>query len=81
MSIEQLQDLLFWSLVINSAIYFLTAAAVQLMGNFICKVHKRMFAMEDAETLKAVQHYLANYKLLITVFNFTPWVALLIIGS
>jgi hypothetical protein len=38
-----------------------------------------MFGLDEETVRKSIQSYLANYKLFITVFNFTPWIALLII--
>jgi hypothetical protein len=79
MEIDLLQRFFFWCLVINTGIYALTAAAVQALRGFVFNVHKKLFGLDEAEVLKSTQRYLATYKLLITVFNFTPWVALLII--
>jgi hypothetical protein len=79
MDIEMLQRFFFWSLVVNTGIYAFTAIAVLLMRNFICSIHKRLFDFDNATTMRSVQKYLGNYKLFITVFNFTPWIAILII--
>lgn len=56
-----------------------TALAVLVLRDFVCRVHKQLFNMEEAEVLRSTQQYLATYKLLITAFNFTSWVAILII--
>jgi len=49
------------------------------LGEFHFKVHQKLFGFDGATTLQSVQSYLATYKLLITVFNFAPWLAILII--
>lgn len=79
MTAELLTDFFFWCMIVNSGIYAVTALAVLLPG-LIVSVHSRMFKMEDKETLRTVQRYLGNFKLFITVFNFTPWIALHIIS-
>ena len=79
MELERLQDFFFWCMVINFGIYIFTAIAVFLFKGIICWIHDKIFEFEEETTIKSIHRYLANYKLLITVFNFTPWVAILII--
>lgn len=79
MDIPALEAFFFWCMVVNSVIYAITALAVLFMRDFVCKVQQKMFGMDESATLKSIQRYLANYKLFITVFNFTPWIALLIV--
>ena len=79
MDIHILEQFFFWCMVINSGIYLLTVVAVMTMRDFLCTIHMKLFHMDREETLRAVQKYLGNFKLFITVFNFTPWVVLLIL--
>lgn len=79
MDIEILQRFFLWCLIVNTGIYAMTAIAVLVLRNFICKIHKKWFELDEAAVLRSTQQYLANYKLLMTIFNFTPWVAILII--
>ena len=79
MSIEQLQDFFLWCMLINTGIYALTAMATLVLRDFMYKVHQRLFGMDEAEVGRSIQTYLGNYKLLITFFNFVPWVVILII--
>ena len=80
MDIEILKRFFLWCLVVNTGVYAFTAIAARMMRGFIARVHESLFGYDEATTLRSVQRYLADYKLLITVFNFTPWVALLIIA-
>ena len=64
---------------INTAVYFLTAIASLMMRQFMYKIHNRFFNLDEKAVDELTQKYLSNYKLLITVFNFTPWLALVII--
>ncbi|WP_269526029.1 DUF6868 family protein [Coraliomargarita parva] len=75
-----LEQFFFWCLVINAILYSMSALAVWLLKDFICSIFKGLFEMDRSETLKALQTYLAHYKLFIMVFNFTPWLVLLILG-
>ena len=77
--LERLQDFFFWCIVINTGIYTFTAVAVFAFREIVCWIHEKMFGFDREATLKSIHRYLANYKLLITAFNFTPWIAILII--
>ena len=79
MDIETLQEFFFWCMVVNTGIYALTAITVLLLRDFVCRLNSRMFGLDEETVRKSIQKYLATYKLLITVFNFTPWIAILII--
>ena len=79
MDIEKLQEFFFWCMLVNLGIYVLTAILVLVFHGTILKIQRKMFRLDEETVSKAVYTYLANYKLLITVFNFVPWIAILII--
>ena len=79
MDIEKLQGFFFWCMIVNSGIYAFTAIAVLALRDPLCKIHQKMFGFDKETTMRSTQKYLANYKLLITALNFTPWIAILII--
>ena len=79
MDIEILQGFFFWCMLVNIGIYAFTAIAVLVLRDFVCKIHKKLFGLDKETVSKSIQKYLATYKLLITVFNFVPWIAILII--
>ena len=78
MDIEKLQDFFFWCMLVNSGIYAFTAIAVLVLRDLVCKIHRKMFGLDEETVCKSIHLYLVAYKLLITVFNFVPWIALLI---
>jgi hypothetical protein len=77
---DSLESFLLWCLILNSAIYMITAFAVMFLGDFVYKVNMKIFSLDQQSVAQAVQSYLAHYKLMITFFNFVPWLALLIIN-
>ena len=79
MSIEIIERFFFWSMIINGVIYIVSSLATMFLRGFLCYILKTVFDFDQKESLKSVQNYLAHYKLLITVFNFTPWIVILII--
>jgi hypothetical protein len=80
MDIEQVRDFFFWCMVVNTVVYTITAIAVLALRDLVSGIQTRLFNLDEKTISTATHKYLATYKLLITVFNFTPWVALLIIG-
>jgi len=79
MNLESLESFFLWCMLVNTGVYVLTAAASLVLHDFVYKIHKRLFNLDEKAVDKLMQAYLSNYKLLITFFNFTPWVAILII--
>ena len=79
MDIEKLQEFFFWCMLVNLGIYVLTAILILIFHNTVLKIQSKLFRLDEETVSKAVYKYLANYKLLITVFNFVPWIAILII--
>ena len=74
-----LERFFFWCMLVNVGIYTLTAIAVVVFRDFVCTIQKKLFDIDKAAVLQSAQKYLGTYKLLITVFNFAPWIAILII--
>ena len=79
MDIDKLQDFFLWCMIINVGIYMLVSVAWLLLRDFYTNILKKVFGLDEETIRKGVYTYTANYKLLITVFNFTPWIAILII--
>lgn len=79
MELETLKEFFFWCMLVNTGIYAFTAVAVLVLRDFLCKIHKKMFGLNEETVCESMQKYLANYKLLITFFNFVPWIVILII--
>jgi len=79
MGIEKLQHFFFWCMVVNVGIYAITTIAFLVLRNFVYRIHKKIFRLDEASVARSIHKYLATYKLLVTVFNFVPWVAILII--
>ncbi len=79
MDIDKLQDFFFWCMITNIGIYILVVVALLAMRDLYIKMLKKVFGLDEETIRRGMYTYVANYKLLITVFNFTPWIATLII--
>ena len=69
MDIETLQEFFFWCMIVNFGIYTLTAIAVMTLRDFIYKIHKMIFDLDEEVISASIQRYIANYKLLIIFFD------------
>ena len=81
MNMAVLQEFLFWCMILNIGIYFFSAIMMIVLRDFISNIHMKIFGLDAATVHKTFYNYLALYKLLIVVFNFVPWLALLIIKN
>lgn len=65
-----------WLTVVNVGIYLIIVTAIFAMRNFAYKMNAKIFGVSEEVVAKATLRYVANYKLLLTVFCFAPWLAL-----
>ena len=79
MDIDKLQDFFFWCMIINVGVYMLIIVTWLSLRGFYTNILMKVFGLDELIIKKSIYTYIANYKLLITVFNFTPWIAILII--
>ena len=79
MTVEQLTHFFGWCLLINAIFLLITTVGFKLAGQRVVEIHSQMFGVESSELPKIYFNYLANYKLLVMVFNLVPFIALLIL--
>jgi hypothetical protein len=80
MTIEQLTVFLGWATVINMGILLLAFFALVTMKNTIMPIHQKMLGMSETDLSKAYFQYMAQYKILIIVFNLAPYLSLRVMG-
>ena len=80
MTLENLTAFLGWCTVINFGILIVAALGIIAMRGSIGNIHASMFKLEQDDLSKAYFRYLANYKILVIVFNLVPYLALRIIS-
>ena len=79
MDLGTLEKFFLACLLVNTGVYVLTLVAALVMSNFIYYIHSSLFNLDKETVDKAMLNYFSNFKLLITVFNFAPWIAVVII--
>jgi hypothetical protein len=75
-SMETLAAFLGWCTLINMGMLTFASLMLVSMRGTISKIHGNMFGLEDADLSRAYFQYLAQYKILIFVFNLIPYLAL-----
>lgn len=81
MDLDTLQSLLGWSLVINSAVYMIWVVAMLSAREWILRLHERLLAVPPDQARPILYQIMAQYKVLIIVLNFAPWLAVLIVNG
>ena len=76
MTVIEFTNFLGWCTLINFGILLLSTLALVACGGFVTNLHGKWFQVEHAELRKSYFRYLANYKLLVLVFNLVPYLAL-----
>ena len=79
MDLAKLQDFFLWCMLVNTGVYALTAIAVLVFRKFVYKIHEKIFGLDEKAVNESIHRYLATFKLFVTIFNFGPWIALMII--
>lgn len=76
MGIETLTTFLGWCTVINGGMLILASLTVVSMRGTISGIHGRMFGLSEAIAAHEYFRYLAEYKIMIFIFNLVPYIAL-----
>ncbi|MEO0367843.1 MAG: DUF6868 family protein [Pseudomonadota bacterium] len=79
-TIATLTTFLGWCLLINIGLLVFMTLMLIVAKDFAIKQHSAMFKMEREQIENAYFNYLANYKLLVSVFNLVPYLALKLMG-
>ena len=79
-TVDFLTELLGWSTVINIAVLMFASLALIVARGMMVSIHGKMFGLDEKDLSLAYFNYLANYKILIFVFNLVPYIALRLMG-
>ncbi|MGK0297404.1 MAG: hypothetical protein ACI9XC_001007 [Gammaproteobacteria bacterium] len=79
MNVDQLTELFKWMAIINIGLLLLSTVLIMLLKNYICKIHAKLFGIDEDKIPIVVYGYLGIYKIMIIVLNIVPYIALLLI--
>jgi hypothetical protein len=80
MSLETLTVFFGWLCAINFGLLLVTTVMLFLLQDFAAEVHGKMFKMDKEDLKKAYFQYLAQFKIVVIVFNLAPYLALTLMG-
>jgi hypothetical protein len=81
MNLETLREFFGWCLAFNAGLMIFTFVAITVLRDFAANLHAKMFRLEPGQVHLEFYRYLANYKIAIIVFNFVPYLALLLMSK
>ena len=80
MTLHELTLFFQWCFVFSMAFYAITVVFSIFARDFMFNVHKKMFNIQRESFDIIIYSYVGLFKILITVFIFVPWLALLMLG-
>ncbi|MDF1741896.1 MAG: hypothetical protein P1U86_22235 [Verrucomicrobiales bacterium] len=80
-SIPVLTSFLGWCLVLNIGLLMFSTIMITLCKTWITRIHAKLFQYNGDALGIEYFRYLANYKVLVIVFNLIPWIALKLMGA
>jgi len=76
MNIESLTTFLGWCTLINYGLLIIATVVLVVFGRAITRIHSKLFRLESEHLASEYFRYLANFKIVVIVFNLVPWVVL-----
>jgi len=76
MDIDQVTELFKWMTIINVSLLILIMGLFTGFRKVAIQIHSKLFGIEEPQVVLVVYKFLGGYKLLITVFNLVPLIAL-----
>ena len=78
MDIESLRQFFLSWLIIDLVFYMITVTAVIFASNWVTSLQAKLFKVSQETAREMLYRYVAFFKLFIIVFNFAPWLALMV---
>lgn len=78
--INEIVTFLGWCSIINFCILSISSLLLLSFKGFVTGFHSKISGVDKKELLCLYFQYLANYKVIIIVFNFVPYIALKIMA-
>ena len=79
-TIEAMREFLGWCSVINIGLLIFSSILVVSLRGPISRIHAKMFNLDESDLSRGYFQYLAQYKIVIIVFNIAPYFALRIMN-
>ncbi|MGB8225298.1 MAG: DUF6868 family protein [Sedimentisphaerales bacterium] len=80
MDITAVRAFFMWCTILNGALLLAAFAMWVFAGDFVYRMHSKWFKLSKEAFNILFYSFLGAMKIFVLVFNFVPWMALLIIG-
>ncbi len=80
MDIPTLQSFFMWCTILNLGLLIVTSLVCTIAGNFVYWIQSLFFSISRETFDLVVYCWIGFYKIVVLVFCFVPWMALVIIG-
>lgn len=78
MDIETLRQFFLCWMIVNVILYFISVVAIMLARQWIISTNVKFFKVSEETSRNMIYRFVAQYKLFLIVFNFSPWLALVL---
>lgn len=75
-NIHTLTEFLGWCTVINFGLLGISMISLMALRRWVGRIHSSMFNISEEDLSRFYFQYLANFKLIVIVFNLVPYFAL-----
>jgi hypothetical protein len=65
--------------IINIGLFILSALLIMVLKKTVCKMHGKLFGIDEGKVPIVLYGYLGTYRIFIIVFNLVPYLSLLIL--
>lgn len=79
-SLQTIREVLGWCAVINIGILFFSAVGLLVAERPIKSISARVWGLPEEDYSRVYFQLLAQFKILILIFNITPYLALTLVG-
>lgn len=73
------KDLFFRMMIINAALFFLSAFLIIILKNPLARLFSRLYSIPEERYTEIVLRGMILYKILILFFNVVPWLVLCLV--
>jgi hypothetical protein len=80
MTVQMLTAFFMWCTIINAGLLILSSIMIIPAQDLVYRMHSKWFSFPREKFNIIIYSFLGLYKTVVIVFNFVPWMALLIIG-
>jgi len=81
MDLENVRIFFMWCSIINGALLIFTFLIFAAAGNFVYKMHSKLFPMSRDSFNLAIYSLVGIYKIFFIVFNLVPYLAISILSG